>query len=117
MEILNIGIEQAKQIVDFGSQGVRLRHVGRGTGRVTVTLAWLEPGGRLARHPAVGPQLLVALSGSGEVSGAAGEFVPLGVGQGALWEPGEEHETRSAAGLTALMLEGEFEIHPGWRGE
>ncbi|MBI3159364.1 MAG: hypothetical protein HYZ26_07185 [Chloroflexi bacterium] len=117
MQILNIGIDQAKQITDFGSAGVRLRHVGRGAGRNTVTLAWLEPGGALARHPAVGPQLLVVLSGGGEVSGAEGEFVPLGVGQGALWEPGEEHETRSTNGLTALMLEGEFDIHPGWKPE
>lgn len=113
MQILNVGIQQAKEIDAFGSHGFLLRHVGLTTGATRASLAYLQPGGCIARHPASGQQLLIALSGTAEVSGADGQFAPLAVGQAALWQPGEEHETRTAAGLTALILDGEFDIHPG----
>ena len=65
------------------------------------------PGGRLARHPATVPQILAALDGSGEVSGADGVGEPLAAGEAVFWARGEEHETSSVAGLTALIIEGE----------
>lgn len=66
----------------------------------------LAPGGRIARHPADVPQLLAVLDGSGEVSGEDGVLAPIGLGEAVFWATGEEHEVRSAAGLTALILEG-----------
>jgi hypothetical protein len=47
------------------------------------------------------------LEGSGEVSGADGVAQPIGPGEAVFWEAGEEHETTSATGLTALILEGD----------
>jgi quercetin dioxygenase-like cupin family protein len=67
----------------------------------------VEPGGRLRRHPATYPQILAILEGSGEVSGADGDDQPLEAGEAVFWHEGEEHETKSAAGLTALIIEGE----------
>jgi quercetin dioxygenase-like cupin family protein len=67
----------------------------------------LEAGGGIARHPADVPQILAVLDGSGEVSGADGGFEPIGAGEAVFWAQGEEHETRSADGLTALILEGD----------
>ena len=67
----------------------------------------LAPGGRIARHPATYPQILAVLDGSGEVSGSDGRAEPIGAGEAVFWHAGEEHETKSAAGLTALILEGE----------
>jgi quercetin dioxygenase-like cupin family protein len=66
-----------------------------------------EPGGRLRRHPATYPQILAILEGSGEVSGADGDDEPIEAGEAVFWHEGEEHETKSAAGLTALIIEGE----------
>ena len=66
-----------------------------------------EPGGRLRRHPATFPQILAVLEGSGEVSGADGADEPIETGEAVFWHRGEEHETRSAGGLTALIIEGE----------
>ncbi len=66
----------------------------------------LGQGGRVARHPADVPQILAVLEGTGEVSGAAGAFEPVGPGEAIFWEQGEEHETRSAEGMTALIVEG-----------
>ena len=66
----------------------------------------VAPGGRLVRHPATFPQILAVLEGSGEVSGADGVVEPIAAGE-AFWHEGEEHETKSEVGLTALIIEGE----------
>ena len=67
----------------------------------------VAPGGRIARHPASHPQLLAVLDGSGEVSGSGGLDEPIGAGEAVFWQAGEEHETKSVAGLTALIIEGD----------
>ena len=61
------------------------------------------------------PQILAVLEGSGEVSGADGVAEPIGPGEAVFWRQGEEHETMSAAGLTALILEGDG-LEPYRRG-
>jgi quercetin dioxygenase-like cupin family protein len=73
----------------------------------------VAPTGAIARHPATFPQILAVLEGSGRVSGADGEFHPITAGEAVFWSQGEEHETRSETGLTALILEAE-ELRP-WR--
>jgi quercetin dioxygenase-like cupin family protein len=67
----------------------------------------IAPGGRIARHPATVPQILAVLEGSGQVSGADGAFRPIVAGEAVFWAAGEEHETITDAGLTALVLEAE----------
>lgn len=73
----------------------------------------VAPSGGIGRHPATFPQILAVLEGSGHVSGADGEFHPITAGEAVFWSEGEEHETQSETGLTALILEGE-ELRP-WR--
>jgi quercetin dioxygenase-like cupin family protein len=67
----------------------------------------IAPGGVVARHPAVVPQLYVVVRGSGWVSGAAGEHQPIEAGEAVLWEQGEEHESGSETGMTAVVIEAE----------
>jgi quercetin dioxygenase-like cupin family protein len=67
----------------------------------------LAPGGRIERHPASVPQILAVLEGSGEVSGTDGVLEPIAAGEAVFWQEGEEHETVSATGLTALIVEGD----------
>jgi quercetin dioxygenase-like cupin family protein len=67
----------------------------------------LAPGARIARHPATVPQILAVLDGSGEVSGASGADEPIEAGEAVFWRAGEEHETKTATGMTALILEGD----------
>ena len=67
----------------------------------------VDPGGRIARHPATCPQILAVLEGSGEVSGAGGVDEPIEVGEAVFWSAGDEHETKTVVGLTALIIEGE----------
>jgi quercetin dioxygenase-like cupin family protein len=85
-----------------------------GSGRpVKAAIFRFAPHGRLRRHPATQPQILAVLEGSGRVSGADGEFQPIAPGEAVFWLAGEEHETETATGLTALILEAD-ELEP-WR--
>jgi quercetin dioxygenase-like cupin family protein len=74
---------------------------------VQVAVFRLAPGGRIVRHPASYPQILAVLDGCGEVSGATGTAEPIESGEAVFWPAGEEHETRTTAGLTALIIEGD----------
>jgi quercetin dioxygenase-like cupin family protein len=67
----------------------------------------VEPGGRIGRHAASVPQILAVLEGSGSVSGRDGVAEPIAAGEAVFWQQGEQHETTSAAGMTALILEAE----------
>ena len=65
----------------------------------------LSAGGRIARHPATVPQILAVLEGAGRVSGSDGRFQPIAAGEAVFWAEGEEHETETDDGLTAIVLE------------
>jgi quercetin dioxygenase-like cupin family protein len=67
----------------------------------------IAPNGRIVRHPATVPQILAVLEGAGYVSGGDGQFEPISTGEAVFWSAGEEHETTTQTGLTALILEGE----------
>ena len=62
--------------------------------------------GGFLRHPAGVPQILIVLSGSGEVSGGDGHFESVVEGDAVFWAAGEEHETKSDPGMTVLIVEG-----------
>jgi quercetin dioxygenase-like cupin family protein len=67
----------------------------------------VEPGGVVGRHPAVVAQLFVVVRGSGWVSGGDGGREEIASGEAVLWDAGEEHESGSEEGMTALVLEAE----------
>lgn len=105
MRLIRFGAEPAPSFDRFGSAGFRFAsltvdawHVG---------LGYLDPGGRMGRHPAVVRQLLAVLHGSGVVAGADGDERELGPGGAAVWEAGEEHETCTVDSLVAIALEGD----------
>jgi mannose-6-phosphate isomerase-like protein (cupin superfamily) len=64
-------------------------------------------GGVLGRHPATVPQLFVAVRGSGWVSGGEGERESIEAGEAVAWDLGEEHESGSDEGMTAIVVEAE----------
>jgi hypothetical protein len=67
----------------------------------------VPPGGVVGFHPAAVPQLFCVLAGSGWVTGADRERVPIRAFEGAFWEQGESHESGSDEGMTAVVLEGD----------
>ena len=62
-------------------------------------------GGVVGRHPAGASQLFVVVRGSGWVSGGDGERQPIEAGEAVAWDPGEEHESGSDDGMTAIVVE------------
>ena len=78
--------------------------------RVRVQVMHLDPGGLIGRHPTAVQQLFAVVTGEAAVSGGDGKVRSIGPGYAALWEVGEEHETRSAGGCTAICIEGRFEM-------
>lgn len=110
MERLSFGADAA-----FAPRDERLERVtiARLTGSVSggapmqAAVFRLAAGGRIARHRADVPQILAVLEGSGEVSGDDGVPQPIRAGEAVFWSQGEEHETTSASGLTALIIESE----------
>jgi len=93
----------------FGNEGFHLdsRLTMSGCGR----LVWVElrAGGRIARHPAACPQLVVVDQGEGEVPGADGAFERIRVGDGVSRTPDELHETRAEGGLGSIIAEGNLD--------
>lgn len=78
--------------------------------RVRVQVLHLPPEGLIGRHDAAGRQLYAVVAGSGWARGEDGQRWDLQPGHAALWEPGEPHEAGSERGLTAVGIEGEFEV-------
>ena len=72
-----------------------------------VVVIEMEPGGVLGRHPAGVAQLFAVVRGAGWVSGGDGAREPIGAGETVMWDPGEEHESGSDEGMTALVVEAE----------
>lgn len=109
MELFRFDEEVSIPVEQFGS---RLR-VGPLTGddaRVRVQVMHLAPGGVIGRHRARSRQLFAVVVGRGRVSGHDGEPKAIGPGYAALWDPGEEHDASTDEGLTAVCVEGEFDV-------
>lgn len=84
-------------------------------GTFQVAIFRIEPGGGIRRHPASTPQIIAVVRGIGEVAGGDGVFRQVKEGDGVFFARGEEHETRSKEGMTAIIVEGESLRPFGWR--
>src|SRR4051812_3497742 len=78
--------------------------------RVRVQIMHLPADGLIARHPTAVQQLFAVVSGSGWVSGDDGTRRAIRSGYAAGWDVGEEHEAGSDDGLTAVCIEGTFDV-------
>ena len=93
-----------REVTAPGSVSARVRRLAAEAHAVVIEVG---PGGVVGRHPAVGAQLFTVVRGSGWVSGGDGEREAIAAGEAVLWEPGEEHESGSEAGMSVLVVEAE----------
>jgi hypothetical protein len=105
MRLLRFNPDEVRQIDDHGSVGFDLLRLVKVNGEVVVEVASLAPGGRIGRQPTNVPQLLAVVAGKGVVSGADGAWHGLEAGAAALFEAGEDYETRTDGGLTAVIVQ------------
>jgi quercetin dioxygenase-like cupin family protein len=102
--VKRVELRGEREVTAPGSINARVRRLAAEAHAVVIEIA---PGGVVARHSAVVPQLFVVVSGSGWVSGAGGEREAIRAGEAVLWAQGEEHESGSDDGMTALVVEAE----------
>jgi quercetin dioxygenase-like cupin family protein len=107
LEVLDFNAERALAISRFGSRAANAVPLTLPDGEAHVVCLRLGPGGVLGRHPASVEQLFVVVDGEGWASGADGERVPVTAGTAIHWQAGEQHESGSESGLTAIVVESE----------
>ncbi|KQZ70303.1 cupin domain-containing protein [Nocardioides sp. Root151] len=109
MRILRLDQVPRRRIEANHSTGFTVGALGL-TADAHLVVVQLAPGGVIGRHPALGRQLLVVMEGNATVSGYDGVVQHLGPGQAAVWEAGEQHETRTTAGLLGFVVEGDVDL-------
>jgi quercetin dioxygenase-like cupin family protein len=102
--VRRVELRGEREVTAPGSISARVRRLAAEAHAGVIDIA---PGGVVARHPAVVSQLFVVVSGSGWVSGNDGEREAIRAGEAVLWDQGEEHESGSDEGMTALVVEAE----------
>jgi len=106
MQIFRFGPTLGQSISQYESRNFVLARLLRLDETAVLSLVYLEPGGVIGHHAAIGDQLFLVLLGQGDVRGAAGNWQTVQPGQAVFWCDGEHHETRTEQGLTAIMVEG-----------
>lgn len=108
---------RAVQFDAFGSHGVTISHpieptsdqanptVLCGGGPAQVVTAVLRAGGKIGRHPATRPQLLMVVSGELQVIGPEDRTLTLSEGQAVLFEAGEDHESVAQTPVVLAIME------------
>src|SRR5689334_13059665 len=109
MEIVRFDDEVSIDVTDFASRFSICPLTGGGS-RVRVAILHLAADGVVGRHPAAARQLFAVVAGEGSATGGSGPSRRLRPGYAALWEAGEEHDVHSPDGLTAICIEGQFDV-------
>jgi hypothetical protein len=107
MKLYRFDAEVGREIDAFDSANFVMSKVLRLTAETRVSCAYLGPNGRVGYHQAPVPQLLLVVQGEGWVRGEAADHTPVTAGHAVFWEQGEGHETTTATGLTAIVVESE----------
>ena len=93
------------EVIRGRSENATISHLARTGGPTHVGVFHVGPGGVIGRHPAGMPQAFLVVAGEGWVSGEDRERVRLSAGQGVFWTKGEDHESGSEGGMTAVVIE------------
>ncbi|SDS06137.1 hypothetical protein [Microlunatus soli] len=110
MRILDLGTAELHPVHRFDSNGFMIGKITAAAGPTRISQLRLAPGGVVGRHPAVQDQLLIPLQGDALVTGSDGAQSSIAPGRAAAWTDGEQHETRTTAGLWALVVEGPLDL-------
>jgi quercetin dioxygenase-like cupin family protein len=108
MKLFRFDEQSGKPITQFGSIGVLIKRLVLTTTETRIDCMYLGMNSVVGYHQAVGDQLFLVVQGQGEVRAEGTAKVSITAGQAAFWKAGEWHETTSATGLTAIVIEAEI---------
>lgn len=107
MKLFRFDAEVGRTIDRFGSINAMISRVTRTTGGAQIGCIHLGENGLVGYHQAVVPQLFLVVQGEGWVTGENREKVAIKAGQAAFWTAGEWHESGTATGMAAIVIESE----------
>lgn len=105
MKLIDFHQSAAHAVDRYSSRAAAFARIAVTQGEGHLGCMYLGPGGGLGRHPAPCSQLFCVVSGEGTIAGGDGVPCPIGSGQAALMDPGEEHESWTSGGMVVLILE------------
>jgi quercetin dioxygenase-like cupin family protein len=105
MRIVDLAAIPNRTVDRFASRAARHARIADIASGSAVGVIHLGPDGRLGRHPAAVPQLMVVTGGSGYASGDDAKTVRLSTGDAVVWARGEDHETWTEDGIVLLIIE------------
>lgn len=106
MEILSFAKEYGRRVTHYDSNFI-LSRLAITEGRTVISFMYLEENGIIGYHEAPVNQILYVVTGEGFVCNEKKEYKHLQAGDAVFWTQGEWHETKTATGLTAIVIEGE----------
>jgi GrpB-like predicted nucleotidyltransferase (UPF0157 family) len=109
MDVFRFDEEVSIPVSQFGSH-FRLAPLISDVTAGRMEVAYLPPGGWIGRHRAESDQLFAVVAGHGWVAGHGGTRRDITRGFAARWLAGEEHEAGTDVGLTAVIVEGSFDV-------
>lgn len=105
MEFFRFDSGISREITQFSSHNASISPILRNT-TATVGCIHLKENSVLGMHPAACPQLFLIVDGEGWIKTARGEQIAVEKGTAVFWTEGEEHESGSYLGMTAIVIEG-----------
>lgn len=106
MKFFTFDSKYKRAINQFNSQNVGVTLILREETPMQIGCMHFSKDSVLGMHPATCPQLFLVVDGEGWVKVAGGENIPVQKGTAVFWIEGEEHESGSLSGMTALIIEG-----------
>jgi GrpB-like predicted nucleotidyltransferase (UPF0157 family)/quercetin dioxygenase-like cupin family protein len=109
VQIHRFNADESIPIADHGSR-FRIGPLTAARADVRLSVFYLDPGDCVGRHETSERQLFCVIKGEGWAAGDDRTRRRVRYGDAVLWEVGEVHEAGSDLGLTAICVEGSFEM-------
>ncbi|AZU60239.1 cupin domain-containing protein [Neobacillus mesonae] len=105
MKFFHFGREVRREITAFNSINVGITPIVKKEAPSSVGCMYLDEESVVGMHPATVPQLFLVIEGEGWVQVEGGEKIKVSKGTAVFWEAGEQHESGSKTGMTAIIIE------------
>ena len=106
MKVFRFDAETTRAITQYSSRGLTMSPILRMDGPARVDIMYFAPDGLVGGHETRANQLFLIVHGNGWVRARDHGPIAISAGQAAFWTAGEWHESGTAQGMTAIVVEG-----------